>query len=65
MGLCSSPTIICGDLNLHMDVFEHSGTRAFNEILASTGLVHLVSEPTHMLPVIGLTSSSQTRIAIA
>ena len=48
MGLCSSPTIICGDFNLHMDVFEHSDTKAFNEILASAGLVQLVSELTHV-----------------
>ena len=48
MSLCSSPTIIYGDFYRHMDVFEHSDTKALNEILASAGLVQLVSEPTHV-----------------
>ena len=64
VGLCSSPIIICGDFNLHMDVFEHSDTKAVNETLASAGLVQLVLNQ-HMLPVIGLTLSSLMRIAIA
>ena len=39
--------VICGDFNLHVDISMNTDTKTFNDILLSSGLNQLISQPTH------------------
>ena len=46
--LCAEPLLICGDFNIHVDVWDDPNCVAFTDLLDSMGLEHDVKSPTQL-----------------